>query len=216
MHSLNRSFSNEAINALGDRPYGLQQVIPLLQTLSHMTMEAITFLEGAEYLLDDLPGTTTPQDDVDEDDMVMSRARTASKMNHTQHEVENNEGRVDTTQYGGSTSSATQLDAVCEREAPPTSATKRTTTPKRTTARTNPRTTHDGITSPASTRDENCPLHAPGADESKSSDNDKGKKSRPSATTAATRSKPEVSPRKPPKKNRHAPVPDDAEALHER
>ena len=123
MADLNETFLHAAVDDLNERPFGVQEVVPLLPALSPLTMEIITFLEDAEYLLEDITPNeeTEVQDSLDSD---LAQAVMASREHQTLQDertspmptegasIFNSEAAAphdgnsaSTTQYGGSSGS---------------------------------------------------------------------------------------------------------------
>ena len=108
MADLDETFLHTAVEDLQEQPFGVQEVVPLLPALSPLTMEVITFLEDAEYLLADIPpdeGTGVVQDSLDQEEQDLLQAVQESREQAHLSEPH----APSSTQYGGSSASTAAM-----------------------------------------------------------------------------------------------------------
>ena len=118
MASLNETFMANPVQDLHERPFGVQETVPLLPALSPLTMEIITFLEDAEYLLDNTSVDDVNNDEIEEIQDSLDRDVIQAMAESRIVQDTDKPATTSTTQYGGSTGSS-----VCP---PPTGVTTST------------------------------------------------------------------------------------------
>ena len=105
MAGLDETFMANPVQDLHERPSGVQETVPLLPALSPLTMEIITFLEDADYLLDNTSVDDANDDAQEEIQDSLDRDVIQAMVESRAVQDTGLPAPTSTTQYGGSTCS---------------------------------------------------------------------------------------------------------------